>query len=237
MNKPVRSAKDDIKTQLRAYFTSGQFPPGTLLPSESELMERFGFTRYAIREALKELRRGGVISTETGKGSYIQQAPARYTQRRSAADPAEALEPISAPTVSRDVASFVTADLFAVRDRAPMLTKTQEHRHRVTGARVLTIRTLPYEVLFGVESNPDPAGDRKTLIHAMAEHYGTLTTRERWRFILTPSAEIAPSLGMPLDKRTPVIEARRMHYSPAGKLLMIETEYTEATAIEWEVEY
>jgi DNA-binding GntR family transcriptional regulator len=237
MSEPVRSAKGDAKTQLRTFLTSGEFPPGTLLPSENELIELFGFSRYAIREALKELRAGGVIRTETGKGSYIEQAPARYTQRLSIADPADELEPIAPPEISRTVASFVTADTFGIRDRAPILTKTQQHRHRVTGSRVLTIRTLPYEVLFGVPGKPDPAGERKALISVMAEYYGRLTTRDRLRFILNPSAEIAPSLGMPLDKRRPVAETRRLTYTDAGQLLVIETEYTEATALEWEVEH
>jgi DNA-binding GntR family transcriptional regulator len=233
----ARSRTAEVAAHLRTFFTSGEFQPGTRLPSEAELIEQFGYSRHAIREALKGLRAGGVIRTETGKGSYIQQAPSRYTQRRSVSDPGDELEPVAPPTSVRDVATFVTANLFGVPDRAPMARRTQEHRHRATGVPVVTVRILPCEVLCGVEGRPDPCGERAIVLQAMAGHYGRLTTRERWRTIAMPGAEIARSLGMSLDGRRPVLETRRMHFTSEGRLLMVEAEYIEATAVEWEVEY
>lgn len=229
--KPKPKA-DQAAADLQRFFTSGEFQPGALLPSEAELMQRFGLTRWTVREALEELRRRGAIVTDKGKGSTLREARAGHTLTRDADDPTRHLRPIKPAQPSRDRASAVTAELFDIRDRAPLYITEQLTEHRTTGARVFTIRTIPVEVLFPFEPEPDAFGDRTELIKALSEQYGPLAFYERTRFLLKPPPEVRTDLD--LDPTTPVAEIRRLTRAATGRLLIVETEYAEATSAEWQ---
>ncbi|WP_034157124.1 FadR/GntR family transcriptional regulator [Sphingomonas sp. ERG5] len=51
---------------------SGEFPPGTRLPGERELAERFDVSRVTIREAEIALEAQGYITIKTGSGVYVR---------------------------------------------------------------------------------------------------------------------------------------------------------------------
>src|ERR1700749_2032920 len=57
-----RKVADDIK----AATAAGAYPPGALLPSESELAERYAVSRGTIRQAFAALRADGVIASRRG---------------------------------------------------------------------------------------------------------------------------------------------------------------------------
>ncbi|GAA2035252.1 hypothetical protein GCM10009839_39900 [Catenulispora yoronensis] len=74
--------------RIRAHITNGMHPSGTDLPSEADLVAATGFSRYAVREALAELERIGVLVNRPGRrrqvaGDY-EAATARYEQIVSA---------------------------------------------------------------------------------------------------------------------------------------------------------
>jgi DNA-binding GntR family transcriptional regulator len=231
--------KAAVVNELRALVYSGEYPPGTKLPSESELVARFGGSLYMMREALKELNRQGLIETEHGRGSTVVQVPGSYVQLRTLADPGQILEPVGDPITVRSEATTVLAETFNIRERAPLAVVEQKARHRVTKANVLTTRIVPAESLFGFapDPTPDPFGDRTALLAALTRHYGPMTATETVQFILRPTAETAASLGMGLDERRPVVSIRRMHRTEQGRLLLIEDETTEATtaALQYQV--
>jgi len=62
-----------ISRELLNLIETGQFPPGSKLPTEMELAARFGVSRIPIREALSVLRAAGVISSRQGGGSYVEE--------------------------------------------------------------------------------------------------------------------------------------------------------------------
>lgn len=59
--------------RLRAAIGLGLLPDGQRLPKESELATQMGITTFALREALAELRKQGLLSTRAGKngGSFV----------------------------------------------------------------------------------------------------------------------------------------------------------------------
>ena len=83
-----------------------------------------------------------------------------------------------------------------------------------------------------LDPTPDPYGERATLIKAFTEHYGPLKTTERVRVIPHPLDELRTELE--LDPETPALEHRRLTRTASNRLLMIESETTDATAGEWE---
>ncbi|MFT9846356.1 FadR/GntR family transcriptional regulator [Aneurinibacillus sp. REN35] len=61
-----------ISRELLTMIEEGRFPPGSKLPTEMELASQFGVSRVPIREALSVLRAMGVISSQQGGGSYVE---------------------------------------------------------------------------------------------------------------------------------------------------------------------
>jgi GntR family transcriptional regulator len=57
---------------LRARIEQGIYPPGTLLPSQHELVREFDVSRPTVIEALRILRQEGWIETQTGRGSFVR---------------------------------------------------------------------------------------------------------------------------------------------------------------------
>jgi DNA-binding FadR family transcriptional regulator len=66
---PIRRIKlsDEAALRLETLIRDGTFPPGTMLPSERELMKIFGVGRTSIREALYALHRMGMIRLRNGE--------------------------------------------------------------------------------------------------------------------------------------------------------------------------
>lgn len=64
-----------IATRIRALIESGEFPPGSRLPGERDLAERFNVSRVTIREAEIALEAQGWIVIKTGSGVYVLPRP------------------------------------------------------------------------------------------------------------------------------------------------------------------
>jgi|SRR5579859_5112968 len=62
--------------ELRRRMESGEYPPGSLLPSEHQLSEEFQIARPTVVRALRVLRQDGWIETQQGKGSFVRGRPA-----------------------------------------------------------------------------------------------------------------------------------------------------------------
>lgn len=67
-NSPIGRTRlyEQIAGHIEALIVSGTLRPGDKLPSERELMQLFSVGRTAIREALFELQRKGILSTQNG---------------------------------------------------------------------------------------------------------------------------------------------------------------------------
>jgi GntR family transcriptional regulator len=230
---PVTSKTDEATSRFRTYFTGGTFQPGAQLPSEAELVERFGISRTTVRRALDKLREQHVIETEHGKGSFVLDAKPAHTLTLTR-DPWERLEPAGEPHPSRSRVCSLAADMYGLREGTPTFVREQAATHRDTGARVLTTRTVIVEPIMHIEPEPDPVGDRAELIAALDTHLGPLTTRIRTRYIPKPPADTAKNLG--LEPGTAIAEIRYLTYGRDRRLLMIETIRTDATTAEWETE-
>jgi len=70
---PIRRRKlsDDVHERLLAFIQSGDLQPGDTLPSERELMARYGVGRPTIREAMQNLQRTGLIEIRHGERPRI----------------------------------------------------------------------------------------------------------------------------------------------------------------------
>lgn len=70
-----------IASELRAQIRSGEYSPGSQLPAETALMERFNVTRPTLRQAIGLLRAEGLLEARHGIGTFVRED--RRLQRRS----------------------------------------------------------------------------------------------------------------------------------------------------------
>lgn len=62
---------ESISRELRAEISSGAFGPANRLPSEAQLVERFGVSRPTVTRALRDLQTEGLIERRAGSGTYV----------------------------------------------------------------------------------------------------------------------------------------------------------------------
>src|SRR6266568_3324283 len=60
-----------IAGDLRSRIEGGDMPPGSRLPTEIELMEKYAASRNTVRDAIKVLTNRGLVETRPGQGTYV----------------------------------------------------------------------------------------------------------------------------------------------------------------------
>ncbi|WP_287127868.1 FadR/GntR family transcriptional regulator [Candidatus Cyanaurora vandensis] len=74
MKTPVQ--RQNLTAQVIQHFQErlalGEFPVGTKLPPESELMNQLGVGRSTLREAVRVLAHSGLLEVRQGDGTYVR---------------------------------------------------------------------------------------------------------------------------------------------------------------------
>lgn len=66
-----RKLYEDVAAQLEAQIIAGEFPNGSQLPSERELIRLFGVSRTSVREALLSLQKMGLVAVGNGARARV----------------------------------------------------------------------------------------------------------------------------------------------------------------------
>lgn len=85
----------DSAQRIRDTLLDGSLAPGTRLPTERELVRRFGIPRNAVRRTLAQLEAEGSITRHVGRGTFVAGAAAADAIPASSAahtSPAELME-------------------------------------------------------------------------------------------------------------------------------------------------
>lgn len=220
---------DDLVQQIKA----GVLKPGDMMPSESELVERYGVSGGTIRKAMVETRASGLVETRHGKGSMVKaRPPVRHRSsdrfRRShrqggrAAYLAEseqsgAVAKVSVLYIGPVDASEDIAGWLGVEPGAQVLARRRLYFRNGTPVETAT-SYLPWDVvkdipeLFG--ENPGPGGIYARLEdhgHVFAEFIETLQARqaakaEASELALSPGASVIHLVRRAVTEERRVIE-------------------------------
>ena len=157
---PPRYAQ--IIAELQRRIESGEYPPGSPLPSEPELSAEFGAARPIVVRALRELRQAEWISTQPGQGSVVRGRPAWAGdgERRGQAelDRDESLEPGELISVSRAAAPARIAAMLGVDPGAELASRRLLIRHDGLASEILTWWLSPGLARRAGLDSPDPVG-------------------------------------------------------------------------------
>lgn len=126
--KPIRRPRlsEEIVRRLERSIREGDYKVGVQLPSERELMRRYGVGRSAVREALYALRKSGLIELKGGSRPRVTEPSARVvlTELSSAARFF-----LDQPSGVRDLQGLrMLFEVALVRDAAVNSTKQDLHR-------------------------------------------------------------------------------------------------------------
>lgn len=70
-----------IADELEQSIALGKFEPGSRLPGEIDIAQRFGVNRHTVRRALAALAQRGLVRAERGSGTYIEPRRISYPIR------------------------------------------------------------------------------------------------------------------------------------------------------------
>jgi DNA-binding FadR family transcriptional regulator len=73
---PIRTARrtgliDQVIEQLREQITTGRWPVGARIPTETELAQLTATSRNTVREAVQSLVHAGLLERRQGSGTYV----------------------------------------------------------------------------------------------------------------------------------------------------------------------
>jgi GntR family transcriptional repressor for pyruvate dehydrogenase complex len=78
--QPYRMANEIVRN-VSTMILDGQIPPGTRLPAERELADRFNVSRPTLREAVHVLEALGLVEVRPGGGTYVARKPTALPSR------------------------------------------------------------------------------------------------------------------------------------------------------------
>jgi len=209
---------------IQQRIEAGTYPPGSLLPSENQLIAEFGVSRTTVTRALNLLRQDGWIDSQQGKGTFVRGRPAdagRVRQGQLLLDRADSDPHTRLLGAGTARPPGRVTEVLGVGETA---TATAVYRRLVTvepdGTPVeLVTAWFPPEVASGTLLGlPDPIAE------GIGEH---LRARKRLRVdhltqrvsARLPAADEAKALDMP--RRTPVLGVLVLAHDAAGGLVQV----------------
>jgi len=68
----TKSLSEQVSEHLLARIECGEYPPGSMIPSERELQRIYDVSRATIRQAVTYLVAGGHLRRERGRGTFVR---------------------------------------------------------------------------------------------------------------------------------------------------------------------
>jgi GntR family transcriptional repressor for pyruvate dehydrogenase complex len=84
--KRAASLAERVVSELANEIRQGKLRPGDRLPTEGQVVDRFGVSRTVVREALSKLQAAGLVETRHGVGTFVARSRKQTGFRADAAE-------------------------------------------------------------------------------------------------------------------------------------------------------
>jgi GntR family transcriptional regulator len=223
-----------IAADLRQMIESGEAAPGSLLPTEKELRDRYRASRNTVRDAVKILLNLGLVQTQPGRGTMVTEKidPVVTILGRGPGVGGETTSYMSELTSRQrtPVNTGLTVEIQGA-DHAPELQLTPgvnviiRHQQRLIDHQPYSLQTTFYPMELyerGAVRLLDAQNIVPGAVSYLTDKLGV--TEVGWRDRITvrpPKPEEAEFFGVPADGRVPVVEIRRTTFQESGTPLRL----------------
>jgi GntR family transcriptional regulator len=214
--------------ELRGAILSGKFSARDQFPTESELCQRYGVSRFTVREALRRLQNEGLIARRRGSGTVVQPAAARGGALHQplsnvgeilqyARDTQVSYESLGRAALPRRVAEQIACDTSGL-----WTALRGTRRHAGDDRPIAVIDAYFHERLDdAVEQFDLTAGTLFSQVEALAGVTVGKVTQDI-QAVAAP-AEVAAMLGM--VRRAPALRILRCYHDPKGDIFEISVSH------------
>jgi len=208
-----------LKNALVADIDAGQYKPHERLMSERELGEKFKVSRMTVRQALTEMIRDGILYTQVGKGTYVNESKIKqelqtltgFSQDMAARGAVASGQVLEARVIP---ATLMLATIFVV----PMNTEfVLLSRLRLSDGIPLAIEVayILHQVCPGILKYDF---SKESLYNVLATHYNTILVRAEQTMeasLATPQETELLQINSP----APVLRIERLSYNGQNTLV------------------
>lgn len=144
-----------VKASLIKRISSGEWPPGTFLPSETALAEKYGVSQGTLRKALIELTNDRCLVRYQGKGTAVatfESDQGLFRFLRICGKDGKKVQPISLP-ISAEVGAATPDETKELKIASNGAVYRIERVRLIEGQPVINeVITLPLETFPGIDS-------------------------------------------------------------------------------------
>ncbi|MFF4861698.1 GntR family transcriptional regulator [Streptomyces sp. NPDC002405] len=219
-----------VAAAIREAILTGEFAPDSLLPSEAQLMARYGVSRPTVRNAIAALRAEGLIDVRHGKGSFVRSdgQPALTLERRISHTAegkfvmpnGDAWQEAEEPNTYRTHTTKDIGRLLQLDEEEALFGCDRLLTDPGTGTRAMHRTLIPFEIaeavpLLGKEPCKPPAAIYWVLTQAGHKLSWTETVRARM-----PLPDERATLQLP--DATPILHMARVTHDTDDRPLILE---------------
>jgi GntR family transcriptional regulator len=219
-----------VAAVIREAILSGEFAPDSPLPSEAQLMARYGVSRPTVRNAISALRAEGLIDVRHGKGSFVRSSGqprmtierriSRTTEGKFVMPNGDIWQEAEEPTPYRTHTTKDTGRLLHLDQEEALFGCDRLLLDPGTGARAMHRTLIPFDVAEAVpllgEEPCKPAAAIYWVL-TQAGHHLTWTETVRARM---PLPDERTALRLP--DATPVLHVARTAHGTDDRPLFLE---------------
>ncbi|RKN70751.1 GntR family transcriptional regulator [Streptomyces klenkii] len=218
-----------VAAAIRDAILAGEFPPGASLPSEAQLIQRYGVSRPTVRNAVSALRAEGLIDVQHGKGSFVRATgqPVVTVERRITRTAAGRFathdgvewEQAEEPSVHRTETTAATGRALGLGEGEEMFGCDRLLTDPATGARALHRVLIPLATAEGTPLAQAPDTEPAAAYELLTAAGHTLTWTETVQARM-PLPDERTALQIP--DATPILHTTRITRGTDDQPLLLE---------------
>jgi GntR family transcriptional regulator len=228
-----------IAEDLRQKIESGEIPPGSQLPTELELREKFDASRNTVRDAIKWLINLGLVATRPGQGTFVVEKIDPFVTTLSGnpktgfggGEGTSFLSEVSrnkrTPTTDRIRVEIQEAasDIAEKLKRPPGSVVISRHEKRYIDGTPWSMQTSFYPMEFldgGAVRLTRPDDIPEGAVQYLADQLGIHQVGYRdWVVVRAPDVTETDFFRLPADGRTSIIQASRTAFDGNGQPMRV----------------
>ncbi|MFE7315755.1 GntR family transcriptional regulator [Streptomyces sp. NPDC057555] len=217
-----------VAAEIRNGIVEGEYKPGAPLPSEAQLIERYGVSRPTVRKAISALRAEGLIEVIHGKGSYVRALPAPAVNiERTITRSGKSFrtghhdwQQIEDPAIYRTTTTATTGPLLQLAEGEALFAVDRLLSDPHTDTRALHRVLIPFATADQVEELSDAPDTEPEQIYALLTAAGHKLSWDETVSARMPLPDERDTLRVP--DATPILLASRLTLGTDQRPLVLE---------------